>query len=78
VVALNKMDVADEEIAELVQLEVEELLEQHGFEAETPFVKCSAITGLGLEELLDSCDSWIEEPPRKVDEPFLMSETKFR
>src|SRR5437870_413683 len=82
VVALNKADmVDDEEILELVELEVRELLNEYEFPGDdTPIVRVSALKALdgdpewksGILELMEAVDSYIPEPPRDVDKPFLM------
>ena len=81
VVFLNKCDmVDDEEMLELVEMEVREILEQYGFEDDTPIIRGSALGALnGVEkwedkvmELMNTCDEWIQEPPRATDKPFLM------
>ena len=81
VVFLNKCDmVDDEEMLELVEMEVREILEQYEFEDDTPIIRGSALGALnGVEkweekvmELMDTCDTWIQEPPRDLDKPFLM------
>jgi len=82
VVALNKADmVDDEEILELVELEVRELLNEYEFPGdETPVVRVSALKALEgdpawsekLVELMDAVDSYIPEPVRDIDKPFLM------
>jgi elongation factor Tu len=82
VVALNKADmVDDEEILELVELEVRELLNEYEFPGdETPVVRVSALKALEgdaewtpkILELMDAVDSFIPEPVRDVDRPFLM------
>jgi elongation factor Tu len=82
VVALNKADmVDDEEILELVELEVRELLNEYEFPGDdTPIVRVSALKALEgdadwstkILELMDAVDSFIPEPPRDVDRPFLM------
>ena len=81
VVFLNKCDmVDDEEMLELVEMEVQEILAQYEFEDETPIIRGSALGALnGVEkweqkvmELMDTCDTWIQEPPRATDKPFLM------
>ena len=82
VVALNKTDmVDDEEILELVELEVRELLNEYEFPGDdTPIVRVSALKalegdaewGAKILELMDAVDSYITEPPRDVDKPFLM------
>jgi elongation factor Tu len=82
VVALNKADmVDDEEILELVELEVRELLNEYEFPGDdTPVVRVSALKALEgdaewtpkILELMDAVDSFIPEPTRDVDRPFLM------
>ena len=82
VVALNKTDmVDDEEILELVELEVRELLNEYEFPGDdTPIVRVSALKALEgdaewagkIVELMDAVDSFIAEPPRDIDKPFLM------
>ena len=81
VVFLNKCDmVEDEEMLELVEMEVREILDQYGYEEETPIIRGSALGALnGVEkwadkvmELMDAVDTWIQEPPRDLDKPFLM------
>ncbi len=82
VVALNKSDmVDDEEILELVELEVRELLNEYEFPGDdTPIVRVSALKALEgdaewaskIVELMDAVDSFIVEPERAVDLPFLM------
>ena len=81
VVFLNKCDmVDDEEMLELVEMELHEILEQYGYEEDTPIVRGSALGALnGVEkwvdkvmELMDAVDTWIQEPPRDLDKPFLM------
>ena len=81
VVFLNKCDmVDDEEMLELVEMEVHEILEQYGYEEDTPIVRGSALGALNgvekwvesVETLMDTVDEWIQEPEREVDKPFLM------
>ena len=81
VVFLNKCDmVDDEEMLELVEMEMQELLAQYQFEAETPIIRGSALGALNgvpeweakIMELMEACDTWIQEPVRDVDKPFLM------
>ncbi len=83
VVFLNKCDmVQDEEMIMLVEEEIRELLSKYGFDgASTPIVKGSALKALEgdavweekIKELLDTLDSYIENPLREVDKPFLMA-----
>ena len=82
VVALNKVDmVDDEELLELVELEVRELLSEYEFPGDdTPVVHVSALKALEGDadaqakvlELMDQVDTFIPEPVRDVDKPFLM------
>ena len=81
VVFLNKCDmVDDEEMLELVEMEMGELLAQYEFEEDTPIIRGSALGALGGEEkwvdsvmqLMDAVDTWIQEPERDRDKPFLM------
>ncbi len=84
VVYLNKVDmVDDEELKELVELEVRELLSSYDFPGdEIPVVQGSALQALNhpdedssaqsILELMDAIDSYIPEPVRDVDRPFLM------
>ncbi|MGH3499652.1 MAG: elongation factor Tu [Nocardioidaceae bacterium] len=82
VVALNKCDmVDDEELIELVELEVRELLSEYEFPGDdTPVVRVSAYQALqgdekwtnAVSELMDAVDSFIPNPERDTDKPFLM------
>jgi elongation factor Tu len=82
VVALNKVDmVDDEELLELVELEVRELLTAYEFPGEdTPVIRVSALKALEgdpeaaaqVVALMEAVDSYIPEPARDVDKPFLM------
>ena len=82
VVALNKVDmVDDEELLELVELEVRELLTQYEFPGDdTPIIRLSALKAVEGDaaaeaqvlELMEAVDSYIPEPERVVDKPFLM------
>jgi elongation factor Tu len=82
VVALNKVDqVDDEELLELVELEVRELLNEYEFPGDdTPIVRVSALKALegdeaageGVAALMDAVDSFVPEPERDLDKPFLM------
>ena len=83
VVALNKVDMMeDEELLELVELEIRELLSQSGFPGdEVPVVKVSALKALEgdeeaegqVTELMEAVDSYIPEPKRDMDKPFIMA-----
>ncbi|MDL2317006.1 elongation factor Tu [Desulfovibrio sp. OttesenSCG-928-A18] len=85
VVFLNKCDmVDDEELLELVEMEVRELLTSYGFPGDdVPVIRGSALKALEVSdpdaepakcilELLDACDSYIPDPQREIDKPFLM------
>ncbi|TDO49333.1 elongation factor Tu [Kribbella sp. VKM Ac-2527] len=82
VVALNKCDmVDDEEILELVELEVRELLSEQEFDGDNvPVIKVAAHPALqgdakwseSIMELMDAVDSYIPQPVREIDKPFLM------
>src|SRR5213595_1439283 len=82
VVALNKADmVDDEEILELVELEVRELLSEYEFPGEdTPVIRVSALKALEgdsewtpkILELMSAVDTFMPEPTRDIDKPFLM------
>jgi elongation factor Tu len=82
VVALNKADMVDDpELLELVEMEVRELLSNYDFPGDdTPIIHVSALKALEgdpewsekIVELMDAVDSFIPEPERDVDKPFLM------
>jgi len=86
VVYLNKVDMVDDpELLELVDLEIRELLTKYEFPGDdTPIIKGSALKAMqapedvkdenykSIQELLDACDSFIPEPVRDIDKPFLM------
>ena len=82
VVFMNKVDmVDDEELLELVEMEVRELLSFYEYDGDNgPVIAGSALGALNGEqkwvdtvlELMEACDSWIEEPLREVDKDFLM------
>ena len=84
VVFLNKADmVDDEELMELVEMEVRELLDSYDFPGDdTPIIKGSALKALegdtseigapSIIKLVEAMDSYIPEPERAVDQPFLM------
>jgi len=81
VVALSKADAADEELAELVELEVRELLSRYGYPGEeVPVIRVSALGALAGEPrwvaavgaLLDAVDAYLPVPERYVSAPFLM------
>ena len=84
VVFMNKVDqVDDPELLELVEMELRDLLSEYKFDGDnTPIVKGSALKALEnpndaeavkcIAELMDACDSFIPQPERAVDKPFLM------
>jgi elongation factor Tu len=85
VVFLNKCDmVDDEELIELVELELRELLDKYEFPGDdTPIIRGSALKALEsddpksedtkcIDELMNAIDSYIPEPQRDIDKPFLM------
>ena len=81
--ALNKCDMVDDpELLDLVELEVRELLSSYEFPGDdVPVIQVSALKalegdetwGAKIDELLSACDSYIPEPVRDVDKPFLMA-----
>jgi elongation factor Tu len=83
VVFLNKVDmVDDEELLDLVELEVRDLLTEYEFPGdEVPVVRGSALlalegdvaAGLQVQALMDAVDSYIPEPEREMDKPFMMA-----
>ncbi len=83
IVFMNKMDMADPEIAELSEMEVRELLDKYDFPGDdTPIIKGSALKAIEnlddeeatkpILELLEALDSYIPQPQRELDKPFLM------
>jgi len=81
-VFLNKCDmVDDEDMISLVEDEVRDLLKKNGFDGNCPVIKGSALKALEgdatwqgkIQELLDALDTYVEDPVREVDKPFLMS-----
>jgi elongation factor Tu len=82
VVFLNKVDlVEDPEFLELVEMEVRDLLTKYGFPGdETPIIRGSALKALNgeadgiaaIKELMNALDTYIPEPERELDKPFLM------
>jgi elongation factor Tu len=79
-VFLNKMDIADPELVELVEMDIRELLAKNGFDEDAPIIKGSATKALegdekyedAIMELVAALDSYVPEPPRELDKPFLM------
>ncbi|WKC58031.1 elongation factor Tu [Borrelia sp. P9F1] len=83
IVFLNKLDLADPELVELVEVEVLELVEKYGFAGDTPIIKGSAFGAMSnpddpeatkcIKELLDSMDNYFDLPERDIDKPFLLA-----
>jgi elongation factor Tu len=79
-VFLNKMDLADPELVDLVEEEIRELLEKNGFDKDAPIIRGSATKALegdaanedAIMELVKAMDASIPEPKRELDKPFLM------
>lgn len=81
VVFLNKMDLADPELVELVEMDVRELLTKNGYDGDNaPIIKGSATKALdgdaeseeAIMELVKALDEYVEEPKRDLDKDFLM------
>ncbi|HEX5735429.1 MAG TPA: elongation factor Tu, partial [Blastocatellia bacterium] len=82
VVFMNKVDAVDDpELLDLVELEVRDLLSSYGFPGDDiPIIRGSALQALngegdgekGIDELMEAVDSYIPQPTREVDKPFLM------
>ena len=83
VVFLNKMDLADPDLVELVEMEVRELLSNYGFPGDDiPIIKGSAVCALedkqpeigeqAILKLMEAVDTYIPQPVRAIDKPFLM------
>ncbi|ACH93420.1 Protein translation elongation factor Tu (EF-TU) [Borrelia duttonii CR2A] len=83
IVFLNKLDLADPELVELVEVEVLELVEKYGFPSDTPIVKGSAFGAMSnpddpeatkcIKELLETMDNYFDLPERDIDKPFLLA-----
>jgi len=85
VVYLNKVDqVDDPELIEIVEMEIRDLLTQYGFAGDkTPIIKGSALKAMegdkseigvqSIQRLMDAVDSYIPDPVRDVDKPFLLA-----
>jgi elongation factor Tu len=85
-VYLNKCDMigkGDEELLDLVEMELRELLTKYGYPGDTtPIIRGSALKALegdssdygapSIQKLMEACDSFIPEPKRELDKPFLM------
>lgn len=83
IVFMNKMDLADPDLVELVEMEIVELLDEYGFPGEeTPIIKGSAFQAMSniddpeatacIQELLDTMDTYFPIPERAVDKDFLL------
>jgi elongation factor Tu len=83
VVFLNKCDIADPELLELVEMEIRELLSKYNFDGDnTPIIHGSALKAMEGEEsemgaqaikkLMEAVDTWIPQAERELDKPFLM------
>ncbi len=79
-VYMNKMDLADPELVELVEMDIRELLGKYEFDENAPIIKGSATKALAgdaanedtIMELVKAMDDYIPEPKRDLDKPFLM------
>ncbi|PIZ63440.1 elongation factor Tu, partial [Candidatus Saccharibacteria bacterium CG_4_10_14_0_2_um_filter_52_9] len=79
-VFLNKMDLADPDLVDLVEEEIRELLEKNGFDKDAPIIRGSATKALAgdaeseqaILDLVKAMDDSIPEPKRELDKPFLM------
>ncbi|MGF7229306.1 MAG: elongation factor Tu [Candidatus Saccharibacteria bacterium] len=79
-VFLNKMDLADPELTDLVEEEIRELLEKNGFDKDCPIIRGSAAKALAgdpenedaVMKLVAAMDDYIPQPERELDKPFLM------
>lgn len=80
-VFMNKMDLADPELVELVEMDIRELLAKNDFDEDAPIIKGSATKALegsaadedAIMELVKAMDDYIPEPTRALDKPFMMS-----
>lgn len=80
-VFMNKMDLADPELVELVEMDIRELLAKNDFDENAPIIKGSATKALegdaasedAIMELVKAMDDYIEEPKRELDKPFMMA-----
>jgi elongation factor Tu len=80
-VFMNKMDLADPELIELVEMDIRELLAKNGFDENAPIIKGSATKALegdaanedAIMELVKAMDDYVEEPKRELDKPFMMA-----
>jgi elongation factor Tu len=84
VVFLNKVDLADADLLDLVEMEIRELLNKYDFKGDdTPIIRGSALKAIegdtsaigepSIKALLEALDTWIPEPKREIEKPFLMA-----
>jgi elongation factor Tu len=81
IVFLNKMDLADPELVELVEADVRDLLKRYEFDENAPIIKGSATKALdgdgpsedAVMELVKAMDDYIPEPKRDLEKPFMMA-----
>jgi len=79
-VFLNKMDLADPELVELVEEDIRDLLDKNGFDKDAPIIKGSATKAIegdaanedAVFQLIEAMDDFFPEPVRELDKPFLM------
>ncbi len=81
VVFLNKVDLADADLLELIEMEIRDLLNKYGFPGDTtPIIRGSATAAIAgtpegekaISDLLEALDTFVPEPVRENDKPFLM------
>jgi len=80
-VFMNKMDLADPELVELVEMDIRELLAKYEFDENCPIIKGSATKAIegdeanmdAIMELVKAMDDYIPEPTRDLDKPFMMA-----
>ena len=81
VVFLNKVDLADADLLELIEMEIRDLLTKYNFPGDkTPIIRGSATAAMAgtpegekaIQDLLDALDTFVPDPVREVDKPFLM------
>src|ERR1700744_3696205 len=81
IVCLNRVDLADADLLELIEMEIRELLTKYGFPGDkTPIVRASATAALAgkpegekaIQDLLEALDTFVPDPVREVEKPFLM------
>ncbi len=81
IVFMNKMDMVDDpELADLVEVEIQELLEKYEYPSDTPIIRGSALKALegdaeaveSIKKLIQTMDEYFDVPEREIDKPFLM------